>query len=102
MLVVSQVLVNGVTRRHAWLLKFNHHPGQAIDKADQIWTTCIQRPRHAELADKQKVVVAWMLPVHHSQAFCLLPAVLAVRHGHHDAFLKQLVDLTVGSLRAHS
>jgi hypothetical protein len=42
-----------------------------------------------------------MLPIDHAQALGLLAAVLAVRHGHRDAFLEQPIDLAVGRLQAH-
>jgi hypothetical protein len=45
LLVVGEVLVEGGARRHAGLLEFDHHPGQAIDEADQIGPAGVERCR---------------------------------------------------------
>ena len=89
LLVVGQVFVEGRPRRHAGFLEFDHHPGQAIDEADQVGPAGVERAGHAELADQQEVVVRRMFPIHDAQTFGLLPAVFLVGHGHRDAFLEQ-------------
>ena len=88
LLVVGEVLVEGGARRHAGLLEFDHHPGQAIDEADQIGAAGVERAGHAELADQQEVVVLRLFPIHHAQAFSLLATMFAVGHRHRDAFLE--------------
>jgi hypothetical protein len=102
---VGEVLVEGGPRRHAGLLEFDHHPGQAIDEADQVGPAGVERAGDAELADQQEVVVLRVFPIDHAQAFgalaTILAAVFAVGDGHRDAFLEQPIDLAVGGLQAH-
>ena len=78
LLVVGQVLVEGRARRHAGLLEFDHNPGQAVDEAHQIWPAGVKPAHDAELADQQKIVLLWLRPVDHAEAFGFLSAVLAV------------------------
>ena len=102
---MGEVFVEGGPRRHAGLLEFDHHPGQAIDEADQIGPAGVQRTSHAELAHQQKIVVVGLLPIHHTQAFGFLPAVFLalflIRHRYRDAFLEQPIQLAIGRLQAH-
>ena len=100
-LVMRQVLVEGGARRHAGLFQFDHHPGQAVDKAHQVGPAGVERAGHAELADQQKVVARRVLPIHHAQALGLLAALRGVGHRYRDAFFQQRVDLAVGRLQAH-
>ena len=100
-LVVGEVLVEGRARRHAGLLQLHHHPGQAVDEADQVGPAGVEAAHDAELAHQQEVVLLRIRPVDDAQALGLLAAVLAVGHGDRDAVLEQAVDLAVGRLQAH-
>jgi hypothetical protein len=85
-------LVEGGARRHAGLLQLDHHPRQAIDEADQIGPTGVERAGHGQLADEQEIVVLRMFPIDDAQAFgalaTTLAAVLALGNRHRDAFLE--------------
>ena len=98
---MGQVLVEGRPRRHAGLLEFDHHPGQAVDEAHQVGAAGIEAADHAELADQQEVVLLRVFPVHHAQSLGLLSAVLAVGDGDGDAVFQQPVDLAVRGLQTH-
>ena len=62
LLVAREVLVERRARRHAGLLQLDHHPGQAVDEADQVGPAGVERAGDAELADQQEVVVARASP----------------------------------------
>jgi hypothetical protein len=98
---VGEVLVEGGPRRHAGFLEFDHHPGQAIDEADQIGPAGVERAGHAELADQQESRCSPGVPNRPRAGVRSSAAVFAVGHRHRDAFLEQPIDLAVGGFQAH-
>ena len=98
---MGEVFIKRSTRRNARLFEFNHHPWQSVYKTHQVGATGVERPRKAELADQQKIVVIGVLPIHNAQALGLLPALGMVRHRHRDALFEQAIHLAVGGCRQH-
>ena len=101
LLVVAQVFVKRRPRRHARLFKFDDHPRQAIHKTHQIGAAFIHRPRYAELANQQKIVVFGAFPIHHAQALCALFALCVIGHRYRNAIFQQRVQLAVGGCQRH-
>ena len=89
-LVVRQVLVERPARGHAGLLPLDDHRGKVrsakYEFRDSVSSTIETRrsafpprARDAELADKQEIIVRWMLSINHPHPLGLPPAALAVR-----------------------
>ena len=57
LLVARQVFVERRARGNARLLQLDDHERQAVDEANQIRATGVERARDAELADQQEIIV---------------------------------------------
>ena len=99
--VMRQIFIKCRARRHSRLLQLDHHERQAIDKPDQIRTAGVKRPRDAELADQQEIVVRRAFPIHHSHPFRFLPAVFVILHGNEHPVFQQEIHLPICRLQTH-
>src|SRR4051794_30414590 len=69
LLVVLEVVLEGVFDLAVGFLQFDEEERQAVDEADEIAPALVNAPRYPKLRGQEEVVVLRLIPVDHPQRF---------------------------------